>query len=27
VVDGAEILRIIREGNSPLGPADTPAPA
>jgi cell division protease FtsH len=27
VVDGAEILRIIHDGNSPPGPADTPAPA
>ena len=27
VVDGAEILRIIHDGNSPLGPADAPAPA
>jgi len=27
VVDGAEILRIIQKGNSPLGPADAPASA
>jgi len=27
VVDGAEIQRIIQEGNSPQGPADAPAPA
>ncbi|MBP2679166.1 MAG: Cell division protease FtsH, partial [Deltaproteobacteria bacterium] len=27
VVDGAEILRIIHDGNSRPGPADAPAPA